>query len=325
MSQPLVSIIIPLYNASQYIDEAIRSALGQTWANKEIIIVDDGSSDDSLKIARKYEGDGIKVFRQQNKGASAARNKGLQEAKGQYIQFLDADDLLSADKIEKQLLALQNHADKIAVCSTVHFYGPAATNEQPSVYEESFLFDDDDPVHFLINLWGGYSNHGSMVQPNAWLTPRLLIDKAGLWNEALTLDDDGEFFCRVILTSAGILKTQGLSYYRKHDANGNLSSHNDQKSLNSLLVSTLSKKKCLAEKTNNYEASFAIYKMLFNIMLNSYLRYPDIYRAAKNQLPNIKPASYRPSVGGPFANYLSRILGWKTIKLLQLKMKPLKT
>jgi glycosyltransferase involved in cell wall biosynthesis len=88
MPNPLVSIIIPVYNAASFINETINSALQQTWPNKEIIIVDDGSTDDSLILAKKFEGDIVKIFSQQNKGASAARNKGLAEAKGDYIQFL---------------------------------------------------------------------------------------------------------------------------------------------------------------------------------------------------------------------------------------------
>ena len=322
MTSPLVSIIIPVYNAERHLSECIESAINQTWPNKEIIIVDDGSTDGSLNIAHKYQCDTIKVLCGENAGASAARNKGLRIAKGDYIQFLDADDVLSLDKIQLQVETLAFNAGKIAVCSTVHFKnGKDYRQFKPSTHEEKFLIDAD-PVHFLINLLGGYSNHGSMVQPNAWLTPRTIINQAGLWNEALTLDDDGEFFCRVVLSSTGVLKTSGINYYRKYNENNSLSSGTDQKSLISLLNSNLSKKKHLLEKTNSYPALLATYKMFFNIMLNSYMRCPSIYNKAKKELPCIHPSSYRPSVGGPLANYLSRILGWKIIKFLQLKMKP---
>src|ERR1700761_8333481 len=103
MSPALVSIIIPAYNSAAHLRETIQSALDQTWPEKEIIIVDDGSADHSLAIAKEFKRKDVRVFSQQNKGASAARNKGLREAKGDYIQFLDGDDLLDSLKIEKQL------------------------------------------------------------------------------------------------------------------------------------------------------------------------------------------------------------------------------
>ena len=93
----MISIIIPVFNSEKYIEQTIKSAIDQTWANKEIIIIDDGSTDNSLAIAKQFKNDRIKIITQQNKGASAARNKGIAEAKGTYIQFLDAVDILSAN------------------------------------------------------------------------------------------------------------------------------------------------------------------------------------------------------------------------------------
>ncbi|RYZ94782.1 MAG: glycosyltransferase family 2 protein, partial [Sphingobacteriaceae bacterium] len=145
MYSPLVSIIIPLYNAEDHIAETIRCTAGQTWQNKEIIIIDDGSADNSVAVAKAFESDLIKVYSQANKGASAARNTGLKYAKGDYIQFLDADDMLSPDKIEQQVTKLRDAPGKVAVCSTIHFYdGSAHTDAKPSPYEDGFLFDDND-------------------------------------------------------------------------------------------------------------------------------------------------------------------------------------
>lgn len=102
----LVSILIPCYNAEPWLAETLESALQQTWKNTEIIVVDDGSSDGSLAVAKKFESNGVKVISQTNKGASAARNRALQEAQGDFIQYLDADDLLAPDKIERQMQLL---------------------------------------------------------------------------------------------------------------------------------------------------------------------------------------------------------------------------
>ena len=101
--QPLVSILIPAYNAERWIADTIRSALAQTWPRKEIIIVDDGSTDRTLAVARQFASRNLSVVTQQNQGASAARNKALELCQGDYIQWLDADDLLSPNKVTRQM------------------------------------------------------------------------------------------------------------------------------------------------------------------------------------------------------------------------------
>jgi glycosyltransferase involved in cell wall biosynthesis len=94
----LVSILIPAYNSENWIDETIISAINQVWPSKEIIIVDDGSKDDTYNCARKYESKNVILKRQDNRGACSARNTALELAQGDYIQWLDADDRLASDK-----------------------------------------------------------------------------------------------------------------------------------------------------------------------------------------------------------------------------------
>lgn len=99
---PLVSVIIPVYNPGKYLYRCLDSIIGQTYQNLEIILVDDGSTDDSLQVCREYaEKDGrIKVFSQKNAGVSAARNKGIEEASGDFFSFIDSDDYLEPDMYE---------------------------------------------------------------------------------------------------------------------------------------------------------------------------------------------------------------------------------
>ena len=107
MKAPLASIIIPSFNSAQWLGKTVESALAQTWPEKEIIVVDDGSTDGSLALARHFESQGVRVATQSNAGAAAARNTGLKIARGDYLQFLDADDLLAPDKLERQIRRLQ--------------------------------------------------------------------------------------------------------------------------------------------------------------------------------------------------------------------------
>ena len=106
----LVSIIMPSYNTAQYIEETIQSVLAQSYTNWELIIVDDCSSDNTLQILKKYQDDRINVFvNEHNSGAAVSRNKALREAKGQWIAFLDSDDIWSKDKLEKQIRFMEKN------------------------------------------------------------------------------------------------------------------------------------------------------------------------------------------------------------------------
>src|SRR2546425_12187113 len=114
---PLVSILIPAFNARATIAETLASAIHQTWRRKEIIVVDDGSRDDTRPIVEAFARDGVRVVTQENQGAAAARNKALSLSSGDYIQWLDADDLLALDKVAAQMQGLGECANGRSVLS----------------------------------------------------------------------------------------------------------------------------------------------------------------------------------------------------------------
>ncbi len=110
MNKGLVSIIVPVYNAGQWIEDTVLSVKSQTYTDWELILVDDKSTDNSLELMRGLAGDRIKVIESgENKGASYARNRGVKEAVGRYICYVDADDLWSPDKLEKQLRFMEEN------------------------------------------------------------------------------------------------------------------------------------------------------------------------------------------------------------------------
>jgi glycosyltransferase involved in cell wall biosynthesis len=318
MNQGKVSVIIPSYNAENYLEKAIKSTLNQTYPNIEVIVVDDGSTDNSYAIANKIKSDKLIVVKQSNKGASAARNNGLRFAKGDYIQFLDADDLLSPNKIENQIKILNQLPGHISVCRTIHFFNEDnLSNLSTNSYEDYFLDYSENPVDFLVNLWGGNTPYGSMVSVHAWLIPKSLIETAGLWNEELTYDDDGEFFSRIVLSSKGIAYSdKGYSYYRKQKVSS-LSNLNSKERFESMLKSVLLKKETLLKKANTYEAKLAIYKMLTGVALKCLPKYYQLYKIAIKALPKIDSKNYQPSIGGPITQKLSALFGWKTIRIIQ--------
>jgi glycosyltransferase involved in cell wall biosynthesis len=196
--RPLVSILIPAYNAEQWIADTIRSALAQTWARKEIIIVDDGSRDQTLSIARRFATEGVSVVTQKNQGAAAARNRAFALSQGDYIQWLDADDLLSRDKIEKQIQAAEQSKSKRVLISSgwgYFMYRPAKARFVPGP-----LWCDLSPLEWLLRKW----EHNAHMQTATWLVSRESTDAAGAFDTRLLSDDDGEYFFRVIMRSEGI-------------------------------------------------------------------------------------------------------------------------
>ena len=207
---PLVSILVPCHNASAWIRETLDSALAQTWPRCEIIVVDDGSTDDSLALARAFGARGIRVVAQSNQGASAARNHAVRLSRGEFIQFLDADDLLSPGKIAAQVALLAvRPVGTLATCAWGRFTG----DPKSARFVDDAVFRDFAPCDFLV-LAG---NTGAMMHPSAWLVPRDIAARAGPWNAALSLNDDGEYFCRVLLASTGMAfsaDANAKSFYR---------------------------------------------------------------------------------------------------------------
>src|SRR5437016_8780326 len=148
---PLVSILIPAYNAERWITDTIRSAVAQTWRKKEIIIVDDGSRDGTAAIARRFASKTVSVISQQNQGASTARNRAFELCQGDYIQWLDADDLLSPDKVAQQMAAAQErHGKRILLSSRWGYfmYRPSKAKFIPTP-----LWCDLSPVEWLVRRW----------------------------------------------------------------------------------------------------------------------------------------------------------------------------
>jgi glycosyltransferase involved in cell wall biosynthesis len=192
---PLVSILVPAYNAERWIADTIRSAVGQTWRRTEIIVVDDGSRDRTLEVAQQFASSAVRVVTQENQGASAARNKAYQLCQGDYIQWLDADDLLATDKISKQMEVLSQCGGARTLLSGPwgsFFYRTSRAKFRPGP-----LWHDLSPVEWFIKECS-YNAH---MQTATWLISRELSENAGPWDNRLGSNDDGEYLCRIIKQS----------------------------------------------------------------------------------------------------------------------------
>ena len=204
-----VSIILPLCNSEAYIKQTIKSCLSQTHDNIEIIVIENGSKDQSYQAVKSIDDKRLSVFQIPTPNAAAARNYGFKKATGTYVIFLDADDVLVPNKIELQLAALSAKPEGwVASCAWAKF----KTNTKEAVISPQKVWAIQNPIDWCLQSWMG---EGMMI-PGCWLIPKPIIDKAGLWDERLSLHDDGEFMCRVLLASIGnVFVENTVVYYRQ--------------------------------------------------------------------------------------------------------------
>lgn len=229
-----VSVLIPMYNAEKYISATIENVLKQTWSDLEIIIVDDGSTDNSYTLAKQYESEKVHVYKQINKGASAARNLAFEKSTGELIQYLDADDFLSFNKIEAQVQLYTKINDKDAIIASGILLFDGDVMETICIpHRQMSTSYYNKPVDLLIDI----CLEKYIVQSSIWLVHRSLLARVGGWNEQLTLNDDGEYFFRVVGQSSGVyFCSQGAVFYRNTPQS--LSKQVSQKAIESQLLAT---------------------------------------------------------------------------------------
>jgi glycosyltransferase involved in cell wall biosynthesis len=209
-----VSILIPCYNAEKWVGQAIESALGQTWADKEVLVFDDGSTDGSLNVIKSFQ-DRIRWHSGEHGGANVARNWLLEQAGGEWLQYLDADDYLRPQKITNQLQTLTYTPNSDVL------FGPltmeTATDEGVT-YERSEMPEPHDPWVLLAG-W-------SLGQTGSCLFRRKALQSVGGWNPKQACCQDYELYLRLLM--AGKLFTYSPSdgaVYRRF-ASGSLSTRN---------------------------------------------------------------------------------------------------
>jgi glycosyltransferase involved in cell wall biosynthesis len=209
MIEGLVSTIIPVHNRASMLREAVESVLGQTYRPIEIIIVDDGSTDDtghesdSLRAAYSHE---IRVIHKSNGGPGLAREAGRQEARGEFIQYLDSDDLLSPEKFEKQVSSLRNRPECGVAYGKTRFLSAQATEN--TAWKRTGERIASMFPSFLESRWWGTSTP---------LYRRRVTDAAGAWT-ALSTEEDWEYDCRIASQNVALCYVDYfVSTERDHD------------------------------------------------------------------------------------------------------------
>jgi glycosyltransferase involved in cell wall biosynthesis len=227
--KPLVSIVITAYNAEKTIGYTLESAVRQTWQCKETIVVDDGSTDRTAEVVRQFKN--VMLVSTENRGLSGAQNYAFPLSQGDYIQYLDADDLLAPDKIERQLAALRSSDSKRVLLSSP--WAPFYYRTRHARFVRNSLWQDLSPVEWLLRKL----RENIHMQNATWLVSRELANAAGPWDTRLHYDQDGDYFCRVLLASEGTRFVSGTGIYYRSTAGSRISFiGNSDKKKESLLL-----------------------------------------------------------------------------------------
>ena len=196
---PKVSVIIPTYNRSGDVRNAIESVLGQTFTDREVVVVDDGSSDDTGKILQETYGDRIRYYFQTNQGLSAALNKGLAEARGEWVAFLDSDDLWEKEKLASQFEALERFNPQCGACYTdVRFFNCPETRTMFELADERDRHEGTMGVSpNVLRLVVSPGGAGMVVCICSILARADLVRKAGGFDTNLRFGMDSDFLFRL--------------------------------------------------------------------------------------------------------------------------------
>lgn len=314
-SPPLVSVLIAAYNAEPWLAAALDSVLAQTHRPLQVIVVDDGSIDGTLAVAERYrrlQPGLLQVDTQAHAGACAARNKALAMASGSYLQFLDADDIIHPDKIQRQLQRLVKEDDRtVASGPWVRFTGaePRPLTDAPDGPDWR---DYAPATDWLFQSWSGRG----MFPPHAWLVPRACVASAGPWREGLLMNQDGEYFARVLVEASRIVFVHGAWAYYRSGLPGSVSRQASEPALRSLFEAQSMCERTLLARVNNEDARRACAGLWQQFLFTAYPRVPDLCRRAEKRIQELGGMYRVPGVIRPLRPVRS-VLGWKTALWLQ--------
>ena len=316
--EPLVSILVPAYNSEKWIADTLESALAQTWPKKEIVVVDDGSTDRTLQVAKPFASKTVRIVTQANQGASVARNAAFSLCQGDYIQWLDADDLLDPHKVEKQVRKLDDCPSRRTLLSGA--WGYFNYRKRKARFSPSPLWCDLTPLEWMVRKM----RDNLQMQTDNWLVSRELSEAAGPWDSRLWKNNDGEYFCRVILASDGIrFVPDAKSYYRAAGFKSVSYVGGSNKKLESLFLSMKLHVRYLRSMEDSERTRLACMNY---IRMRLYEFYPyrlDLVEELKQTISELGGEFEEPRLGWKY-DWIVKGFGWNLGRQTQLLLPKLK-
>lgn len=260
------SVIIPMYNTEAYIRECMESALAQTLDGVEIIVVDDGSTDRSLSIARQYEeaNSSLRVITQKNGKQGSARNRGIREARGKYLYFLDSDDYISTELLEK-CHKISEESDLDFLMFDAHIVGNAnGVSENP--YDRS-RFGIEDKIYTGIEFYRKfYQNSGIIVSPCLLYIKKDFLTRHRLFFQERIYYEDNDWMVRMLLCGEKIMYLKNQLYYRRLRGESTVRMAYTKMHLVSVIAECKSLFRLLAQYTGQEERGMLL--GMLNVMLH---------------------------------------------------------
>jgi glycosyltransferase involved in cell wall biosynthesis len=311
MSSPLVSVVMPCFNAVRYVNAAVESVLRQTWGELELVVVDDGSTDGSREVLSAINDPRFRLVTHfVSKGASCSRNRGYLETHGSLIKFFDSDDLMEPDFIARQVNRLAGRTDAIAIGEWKRFYGCVP---ESGPFSQLPMYRDATPVEWLRQEW---ATGRPMMQPGLWLIPRPIIELRGLWDERLTLIDDFEFYARVLLGATEILYTPGARMHYRSGLAGSLSGTKNRKAAESAFLSVMLGTEHLLSFSSDVGVRTACAAILQDFDFTYYPEHPDLRARVSARVVELGGSTLEPD-GPPTFHKLRRFIGWRLARRMQ--------
>ena len=310
MNLAKVSVLIPCFNAGKYIGEALNSVFRQTWPEIEVIVVDDGSTDDSADIVRRFAGRNMKLMTQNNRGQTAALNVCLANASGDFVQYLDADDVIDPTKIELQMRRIIDRPGYVASAE----WGRFCDSIDNTRLNPETVWRDLDPVD-----WLAFSREDGlgMMFPALWLIPMQVVRAVGPWNESLTLNNDAEYFTRVLLTAERVLFCPGARCHYRSALPGSLSGRKSAAAWASQFR-VIELCECYVRTHEDSERVRRGFALSWQHLAHACYPYePALAERALMRGCALHAVNIRPS-GGTAFKVLSRIIGWRAARRLQV-------
>jgi glycosyltransferase involved in cell wall biosynthesis len=267
-----VSVVIPVFNGGQFVGQAILSVLKQTWRDLEVIVVDDGSTDETPSVVGEF-GDRILYLRQERQGVSVARNAGIRAARGEYLAFLDADDVWLPQKLQRQIECLNDNPDVGAVGC-----GHYVVDRELNILEKKIPSCWQSPLEDLLlfrSNWGLFSS--------TLLVRRSVIERVGGFDPSLSTSADWDLAIRIARQCGVTFVGEPLVYYRQHGANMHLNVRLMERDMRVVL------RKAFAMSGEQEFASLRrrAYGGLFRVLAGSYWHSGDVLSAIRCLLLSI--------------------------------------
>jgi len=300
MERPEVSVVIPCHNAAGWVGEAVRSALDQAGVRREVIVVDDGSTDGTAEKIEEIFGERGHLIRSGHAGVSRARTLGTERAMGDFLQYLDSDDLLAPGKFYRQVEALREKGGEVAYGGWQEFVREEDGRHRMGAVRDEGIGERSETA-LLTRFWS---------PPAAYLFARRIVEKVGGWHPELPVIQDARFAWECARRGGRFVRTPGVTAFYHRNAGGSLSTRDRRAFLSDCLRNAVEVQGIWEQEGGvSPERRRALLEAFAHVARGSFDPFPDLFEAAWRRLEALSP-NWRPDVP-PALALLSRCIGYR--------------